>query len=446
MKAASVTERGFLSDMNKKEITFITLGCSKNVVDSEVAIEQFKLNKWDVNWENYNTPSENVIINTCGFIGDAKQESIDTILFFANLKNQKKIKRLFVVGCLVQRYKKELLTEIPEIDAVYGIEFLPQLINDIDLEYFPKHLQNRILTTPRHYSFLKIAEGCNRHCSFCAIPLIRGNHTSKKIETIVSEAEKLVALGVKEIILISQDLVFYGKDNYGDFKLTELVEKLAQINSLQWLRLHYLHPRYFSDNLLNVMERNQNICRYFDMPIQHISDTMLKTMRRGISKAETIAVLEKIRKILPDAAIRTTLLVGHPGEGRKEFNELYRFVRDFRFDRLGVFIYSHEENTPAYKMENIISKRTKQNRYDKLMNLQQQISLEKNREKIGSTIKVIIDRNEDKYFIARSQFDSPEIDNEILIPISENLIVGKFYDVAITEANEYDLIAKIDKK
>ncbi len=426
-----------------KKITFITLGCSKNTVDSEQAMNQFCLNRFAVDWEEYQNPAENVIINTCGFIGDAKEESIQTILHFTDLKNKGKIKKLFVVGCLVERYKADLQKEIPEVDGFYGVNFLKQLIEDIGLQYFPAHLKTKTLSTPNHYSYLKIAEGCNRQCSFCAIPKIRGKHISKTIDDILEEAKILIAEGVKEIILISQDLVYYGKDNYGTFKLAELIDKLAQLDGLHWLRLHYLHPLFFDDALLAVMQKHKNICRYIDIPVQHISDRMLQIMQRGITKEEIIRLLEKIRKILPDAVIRTTLLVGHPGEGQNEFNELKQFVSDFEFDRLGVFTYSHEENTPAYLLKDEIPQKTKEKRRDELMEIQQEISLSKNQKMVGKTIEVLIDRVEADFYFGRTQFDSPEVDNEIVIPIEENLKTGDFYTVIVTEAGEYDLTGEV---
>ncbi len=431
--------------MDKQIINFITLGCSKNTVDSEQAMAQFRLNGFKIQWEAYQNTGENVIINTCGFIGDAKEESIETILYFADLKNKGKIKKLFVVGCLIERYKTEMQAEIPEVDGFYGVNFLPQLIEDIHLQYYPGHLQKRIVSTPAHFAYLKIAEGCNRRCSFCAIPQIRGKHISKSMENILEEAEQLIAGGVKEIILISQDLVYYGKDNYGQFKLAELVEKLAEMDGLRWLRLHYLHPLFFDDELLSVMKNHKNICRYIDLPVQHISDKMLKIMQRGITKNETIRLLEKIRNTLPDAVIRTTLLVGHPGEGRKEFNELKQFVRDFGFDRLGVFTYSHEENTPAYSLEDKITQKTKEKRRDELMAVQQEISLLKNRKSVGKVFTTLIDRAEGEFYIGRTQFDSPEVDNEIMIPVESKLNIGKFYEIKIVEAHEYDLIGKVVK-
>ncbi|MCD6366189.1 MAG: 30S ribosomal protein S12 methylthiotransferase RimO [Bacteroidales bacterium] len=426
-----------------EKITFITLGCSKNTVDSEQAMAQFRLNRFAVDWEEYQNPAENVIINTCGFIGDAKEESVQTILHFVDLKSKGKIKKLFVVGCLVKRYKAELQTEIPEVDGFYGVNFLKQLIEDIGLQYFPAHLKTKTRSTPNHYSYLKIAEGCNRQCSFCAIPQIRGKHISKTIEDIIDEAKILVADGVKEIILISQDLVYYGKDNYGEFKLAELVDRLAQLDGLHWLRLHYLHPLFFDDKLLGIMEEHKNICRYIDIPVQHISDKMLQIMRRGITKEETIHLLDKIRKTLPDAVIRTTLLVGHPGEGQAEFDELKQFVSDFGFDRLGVFTYSHEENTPAYLLEDKISQKTKEKRRDELMEIQQEISLAKNQKIVGKSIEVLIDRVESDFYFGRTQFDSPEVDNEVLIPVEENLKIGDFYNIKITEAGEYDLTGEV---
>ncbi len=426
-----------------KTIDFITLGCSKNLVDTEQAMQQFRLNEFKVEWEQYTPVAENVIINTCGFIGDAKDESVQTILYFADLKEKRKIKNLYVVGCLVERYKKELETEFPEVDGFYGVNFLPQLMEDIHLQYYPEHLKTRLISTPPHYAYLKIAEGCNRQCSFCAIPNIRGKHNSKTIETILDEAKQLIAGGVKEIILISQDLVYYGKDYYGKFKLVELVDKLAQLDGLEWLRLHYLHPLFFDEDLLKIISKHKNICRYIDIPIQHISDKMLKLMQRGITKVETVALLNRIRENLPDAIIRTTLLVGHPGETRKEFNELKQFVKDFGFDRLGIFTYSHEEHTPAYEMADTITNKTKEKRRDELMEIQQEISLSKNQNRIGKSFKVLIDRVEDDYFVGRTEYDSPEVDNEVLIPIKNKLQIGQFYNVKIVDADSYDIIGEI---
>lgn len=429
--------------MQKKTINFITLGCSKNTVDTEQTMQQFLANNYHVQWEEYNQSADNVIINTCGFIGDAKEESIQTIIYFENLKQLGKIKKIYVVGCLVERYKKELEQEFPLVDGFYGVNFLPQLLASIQLQYYPEHLKTRVISTPSHYAYLKIAEGCNRQCSFCAIPQIRGTHISKTINTILDEARELIAKGVKEIILISQDLVYYGKDYYKEFKLTELVEQIAQLKGLQWLRLHYLHPLFFDEKLLTLIKQHKNICSYIDIPIQHISDKMLKIMQRGISKKETIRLLEKIRKILPDAAIRTTLLVGHPGEGKKEFNELKQFVTDFEFDRLGVFTYSHEENTPAYLMADNMSRKIKESRKDELMEIQRDISYGKNKKMRGKTIEVIIDSFETDYFIGRTQFDSPGVDNEVLIPAKYNLKVGNIYRVVIESVGDYELTGKV---
>jgi len=426
-----------------KTVDFITLGCSKNLVDTEQAMQQFRLNGFSAEWEQYSTFSENVIINTCGFIGDAKEESVQTILYFADLKEKGKIKKLYVVGCLVERYKTELEAEFPEVDGFYGVNFLPQLLEDIHLQYYPKHLKTRLISTPPHYAYLKIAEGCNRQCSFCAIPNIRGKHSSKTIETILDEAKQLIAGGVKEIILISQDLVYYGKDNYGKFKLVELVDKLAQLDGLEWLRLHYLNPLFFDEELLKIINKHKNICRYIDMPIQHISDNMLKLMQRGITKAETVELLNNIREKLPDAVIRTTLLVGHPGETRKDFNELKQFVKQFEFDRLGIFTYSQEENTPAYAMADTMTQKTKEKRRDELMEIQQEIALSRNQKLIGKSFKVLVDRVEEDYFVGRTEYDSPEVDNEVLIPIKNKLQIGQFYIVKIVDADMYDIIGEI---
>jgi len=426
-----------------KTVDFITLGCSKNLVDTEQAMQQFRLNNFNIEWEQYTTVAENVIINTCGFIGDAKEESVQTILYFADLKEKGKIKKLYVVGCLVERYKKELAAEFPEVDGFYGVNFLPQLMEEIHLQYYPNHLKTRVISTPPHYAYLKIAEGCNRQCSFCAIPSIRGKHSSKTIETILEEAKHLIANGVKEIILISQDLVYYGKDNYGKFKLVELVDKLAQLDGLEWLRLHYLHPLFFDEALLKIINKHKNICRYIDIPIQHISDNMLNLMQRGISKVKTIELLNRIRKKIPDAVIRTTLLVGHPGETRKDFNELKQFVKQFEFDRLGIFTYSHEENTPAYAMADTITQKTKEKRRDELMEIQQEIALSRNQKMIGKSFKVLVDRVEEDYFVGRTEYDSPEVDNEVLIPIKNKLQIGQFYNVKIVDADIYDIIGEI---
>jgi ribosomal protein S12 methylthiotransferase len=418
------------------------LGCSKNTVDSEVLSRQLHLNHYSVNWEKFEDSSPNVIINTCGFIDDAKQESIDTILYFAKKKQLHEIERLYVIGCLSQRYKKELTAEIPEVDAFLGTNDLPVLLKLINADYYPQHIIERTLSTPSHYAYLKIAEGCNRNCSFCAIPLIRGQHKSKPLKQIVEEAKLLINKGVQEIILISQDVVFYGYDKTRKYQLIDLVKALLKLEGYKWLRLQYLHPKLFPLELLNIMKENPKLLPYIDIPVQHISDSVLNAMHRGISKKETLDLLSKIRKEIPNAVIRTTLLVGHPGETKQDFDELRTFVSDFQFDRLGVFTYSHEEGTPAGNLNDDVPNNIKSRRKNTLLKLQQEISLQKNKKRIGQVLEVVIDRVEESVSIGRSVYDSPEVDNEVIIE-NEQLNVGQFYNVEIIDAQEYDLFGKI---
>jgi len=422
--------------------TIISLGCSKNTVDSEVLSRQLHLNHYSVNWEKFEDASPNVIINTCGFIDDAKQESIDTILYFAKKKQLHEIERLYVIGCLSQRYKKELTAEIPEVDAFLGTNDLPVLLKLINADYYPQHIIERTLSTPSHYAYLKIAEGCNRNCSFCAIPLIRGQHKSKPLKQIVEEAKLLINKGVQEIILISQDVVFYGYDKTRKYQLIDLVKALLKLEGYKWLRLQYLHPKLFPLELLNIMKENPKLLPYIDIPVQHISDSVLNAMHRGISKKETLDLLSKIRKEIPNAVIRTTLLVGHPGETKQDFDELRTFVSDFQFDRLGVFTYSHEEGTPAGNLNDDVPNNIKSRRKNTLLKLQQEISLQKNKKRIGQVLEVVIDRVEESVSIGRSVYDSPEVDNEVIIE-NEQLNVGQFYNVEIIDAQEYDLFGKI---
>ena len=390
--------------------------------------------------------AKTIIINTCGFINDAKQESIDTILRFARAKKDGKINKLLVMGCLSERYKEELKKELPEVDEYFGVDNVKDILTNLNIDYKKELLGERILTTPKHYAYLKISEGCNRKCSFCAIPLIRGKHISKPIETIVEEAQKLVESGVKELILIAQDLSYYGYDIYGKYKLPLLLEKLSKIKHIEWIRLHYLYPLGFPEDIISVIKNNQNICKYIDIPFQHISNNVLKKMHRGNSKTQTYELIKKLRKEIPDIALRSTILVGHPGESDNDFNQLIDFIKEVRFDRLGVFAYSNEENTYSYNnYSDSIPESVKQQRVEKIMEIQQSISTELNEEKIGNTYKTLIDREEGNFFVGRTEYDSPEVDNEVLIAKNSKtqLILGKFYNVKIQSASDYDLYGDV---
>ncbi|HRW62155.1 MAG TPA: 30S ribosomal protein S12 methylthiotransferase RimO [Bacteroidales bacterium] len=426
-----------------KSVNIITLGCSKNLVDSEYLMRQLEASGIKVLHDS-NTLADIVVINTCGFINDAKQESIETILQFENLRKQNKIEKLFVFGCLSERYKHELEKEIDIVDKYFGVYDLKELVEHIGAHYKTELIGERHLTTPKHYAYLKISEGCDRTCSFCAIPLIKGKHKSRKIEDILSEAEFLVSKGVKELILIAQDLSYYGVDIYKEFKLAELIEKLADIKGVKWIRLHYTFPAKFPKNVIDVIKSKSNICKYMDIPVQHISDKLLKKMRRGITKEQTYDLIRFFRQEIPELALRTTLLVGHPGETDEDFNELVEFVKWAKFERLGVFTYSEEENT--YSAENFkddIPFSIKQSRMDEIMEVQREISNKLNNSKIGQEYKVIIDRKESEYYVGRTEFDSPEVDNEVLIYTDKNLRKGNFYYIKVTGADDFDIIAEL---
>jgi ribosomal protein S12 methylthiotransferase len=427
------------------KVNVITLGCSKNLVDSEYLLKQLAANGFNVVHDSNSADSDIIVINTCGFINDAKQESIETILQFEELKKQKKIKKLFVFGCLSERYKEELEKEIPNVDQFYGVYNLKELVESIGANYKSELLGERIITTPKHYAYLKISEGCDRNCSFCAIPLIKGNHISKAIPELVDEAELLVRNGAKEIILIAQDLSYYGYDIYKKPKLAELIDQLSDIKGLKWLRLHYAYPAKFPLDVLEVMKNKSNICHYLDIPVQHISDKMLKLMKRGNTAKQTYDLIDKIKSKIPDIALRTTILVGHPGETDEDFNELLDFVKYAKFDRLGVFTYSEEENTHSAKnYKDSIPFSIKQARMDELMEVQRQISNELNNQKTGKIYKTIIDRHEGDYYIGRTEYDSPEVDNEVLISSEKKLKIGSFYNVRIVKADDFDLYGKIE--
>lgn len=428
-----------------KKVNIITLGCSKNLVDSESLMRQMEANGFKVIHDS-NEHSEIVIINTCGFINDAKQESIETILQFEDLRQTKKIEKLFVFGCLSERYKQELEQEIPVVDKYFGVYNLKELIESIGGHYKEELVGERLLTTPKHYAYLKISEGCDRTCSFCAIPLIKGKHKSRPMDEIIREAEFLINKGVKEIILIAQDLSYYGLDIYKEFKLGELIDKLSDLKGLKWLRLHYTFPAKFPKDVIEIMKSKDNICKYLDIPVQHISDKLLKNMRRGITKEQTYELINYFRKEIPEMALRTTLLVGHPGETDEDFNELIEFVRFAKFERLGVFTYSEEENTYSAKnFTDDIPLSIKQSRMDEVMEVQRDISKSLNNSKIGKLFEVIVDRKEGDYYIGRTEFDSPDVDNEVVIKSEDkNLRVGSFYSVRITSADDFDLIGEIE--
>jgi ribosomal protein S12 methylthiotransferase len=400
---------------------------------------QLRSNNLKVLYDDEPGKADTVVINTCGFIGDAKEESIDTILQYIRLKNEGKLKRVFVMGCLSERYKPSLIKEIPEVDEYFGVNDLAGVIRSLGAEYRESLVGERMLTTPPHYAYLKIAEGCDRRCSFCSIPGIRGRHISKPIEQIIKEAELLADQGVKELLLISQDLTFYGTDLYGKSSLTELVRNLSDLGRFEWIRLHYTFPSGFPSDLIDLMLGRDNICNYIDIPLQHISDRILKSMRRGTNGAETRKLIADMRSRFPQAAIRTAFIVGYPGETEKEFEELKQFVLEMKFDRMGVFIYSHEEDTHAFSLKDDITDEIKNERAAELMALQQEISANLNFVKIGQKLKVLIDRKEGNYYIGRTEFDSPEVDNEVLIEDQTQLQIGAFYSVQITAAEDFDL-------
>jgi ribosomal protein S12 methylthiotransferase len=427
--------------LKKNKVNVVTLGCSKNVFDSEVLMAQLKANKFEVEHESMSDDSEIVIINTCGFIDNAKQESIDTILRYAQAKADGEVDKVYVTGCLSERYKDDLEQEIPEVDAFFGTRELPRLLKTLKADYKQELVGERLLTTPSHYAYFKIAEGCDRPCSFCAIPLMRGNHVSTPIEELVASAKSLAAKGVKELILIAQDLTYYGLDIYKKRALADLLEQLSDVEGIEWIRLHYAFPSGFPMDVLDVMNAKTNVNFYLDIPLQHGSTRILQSMRRGITREKTEELVEEIRAKVPGIAIRTTLIVGYPGETKEDFQEMYDFVEKMRFDRLGVFTYSHEENTHAFSLEDDVPEKTKRERADKIMELQSGISYELNQEKIGKTFKVLFDRVEGDYFIGRTEFDSPEVDNEVLVKKEGDVFVriGDFANVEITSADHYDL-------
>lgn len=429
--------------LRNKKVNIVTLGCSKNIVDSEQLARQLDANNLRVTYDSNNNEAKNVIINTCGFIKDAKEESVDTILQFAKAKTDGAIDNLFVMGCLSERYKKDLEHEIPEVDKYFGTNDIKNIIETLGGNLKTNLLGERLQSTPSHFGYLKISEGCDRTCSFCAIPLMRGKHKSKSIEDVFQEAKNLVALGTKEIILIAQDLTYYGIDLYRENKLSYLLQKLTEIDGLEWVRLHYAYPTGFPRDIISVMKENDKICNYLDIPFQHVSDNVLKKMRRGISKNQTYELIDFFRNEHPELALRTTLMVGHPGEDEKSFNDLMQFVNDVKFNRLGVFTYSEEEDTyGARNFDDEIPEEVKTRRLEEIMNLQQNISREKNENLIGQEIKIIVDRKEGEYFIGRTEYDSPEVDNEVLIQSENKLKPGNFYNVKITGAEDFDLYAR----
>ena len=428
-----------------KKINIITLGCSKNTVDSEHLAAQLKEYGYQIAFDSDRTDADVVVINTCGFIGDAKQESIETILHAAQLKEAGKIEELFVVGCLSQRYREELREELPEVDDFFGVNDWADIVERLGAKYRRENETLREISTPSHYAYLKISEGCNWMCGYCAIPLIRGRHHSVPMEDLITEAESLVAKGVREIMVIAQDTTYYGVDLYGERKLAELLERLCRIDKLEWIRLHYAYPTDFPDEVIEVMAREKKICRYLDIPFQHISDNQLTAMKRRHTKAEALTLIEKLRRAIPDIALRTTLLVGYPGETEEDFAELMEFVKATKFDRLGVFAYSEEEGTySATRLKDDVPEEVKQQRVDRIMRLQERVSLENNARRIGETMRVIIDRKERELYIGRSEYDSPEVDQEIIVDsCGKRLYRGRFYDVKITDCEDYDLFATL---
>ena len=430
--------------MKRKTIDIITLGCSKNLVDSEHLMRQLEEAGFCVTHDAERPKGQIAVINTCGFIGDAKEESINMILEFAQAKEEGNLEKLYVMGCLSERYLKELAIEIPQVDKFYGKFNWKELLQDLGKAYHEEFHIERTLTTPKHYAYLKISEGCNRACSYCSIPIMTGKHQSRPIEEVEQEVRHLVAAGVKEFQVIAQDLSYYGLDNYKQAKLPELIERIAKIEGVEWIRLHYAYPANFPYDLLRVMRENDNVCKYLDIALQHISDSMLKKMRRNITKEQTYDLMQRIREEVPGIHLRTTLMVGHPGETHKDFEELLQFVKDIRFERMGAFPYSHEDGTYAYAHYNDeISDAVKQERMDVLMALQERVALETNEQKIGKTLKVIVDREESDYYIGRTEYDSPEVDPEVLIKKNEILNIGEFYSVKVSGAQPFDLYAEV---
>ncbi len=429
--------------MKKNRIKLISLGCSKNLVDSEMLMGQIEAGGFELVGEDDN--SEVVIINTCGFINDAKEESIDTILAYARERKKGRLNKVVVMGCLSERYTDELKAEIPEIDNIYGVNDIPKILEDLGADFKKELVGERHLTTPRHFAYFKISEGCDHSCSFCAIPGIRGKHKSRTMESLEAEAHSLAKKGVKELIMIAQDLTYYGIDIYGKRMLAPLLEKIAKVEGIEWIRLHYAYPTSFPDEVLHLMAGNPKICKYLDIPLQHNDDRILKSMRRGHNSRLNKELVEKFRRIVPGLTLRTTFITGYPGESEEEFLRLKDFVREMRFDRVGVFTYSHEEDTPAFALKDDVPEEVKERRAAEIMELQEQISYEKNQEKIGQVLKVLIDKKENEYWVGRTEGDSYEVDNEVLIAGSEPLQVGDFYDVLINDADSFTLFGTTTK-
>jgi ribosomal protein S12 methylthiotransferase len=432
--------------MNQTKINLISLGCSKNLVDTELLMKQLDANQFQVTCEEENSDARTIIINTCGFIGDAKEESIDMILQYVEAKKTGKIDKLFVMGCLSERYREQLSDEIPEVDHFYGKFDWKAIVNELQKDYKPDFKNLRMVTTPKHFAYLKISEGCNRSCSYCAIPIITGKHVSRPMEDIIEEARNLVAEGVKEFLVIAQDLSYYGHDLYNESKLAELIDELSKIDGLEWIKLHYAYPTQFPYGILKLMRENPKVCRYLDIALQHSSDNMLKLMRRGIDRIKTVDLINRIREEVPGITLRTTMLVGHPGETEDDMEDLKSFVREMKFERLGVFPYSNEEDTfAAINYEDNIPLEEKERRKEEIMLIQQDISLEANKKRLGEEIKVVIDRKDGDYYYGRTEFDSYEVDPEVLISTDNgSLTIGNFYNVKITDCEDYDLFGVVN--
>ena len=427
----------------KNKINVVTLGCSKNIYDSEVLMGQLKANNMEVAHESESQENDIVVINTCGFIDNAKEESVNTILDFVKQKEEGSVEKVFVTGCLSERYKPDLEKEIPNVDQYFGTTELPKLLKALGADYKHELIGERLTTTPKHYAYLKIAEGCDRPCSFCAIPLMRGKHVSKPIEDLVTESENLAKNGVKELILIAQDLTYYGLDIYKKRRLADLLMALKDVDGIEWIRLHYAFPTGFPQDVLDVIRDEEKVCNYIDIPLQHIANNVLKSMKRGTTFEKTNSLLRDFREKVPGMAIRTSLIVGYPGETEKDFEILKNWVRDTKFDRLGVFTYSHEENTSAYDLEDDVPAEVKAARAEEIMAIQQEVSMHLNGEKVGKEFKVLIDRKEGNFFIGRTEFDSPDVDNEVLIDASKHFVrQGDFVQVKVYEASDYDLFAE----
>lgn len=430
--------------LKKNKVNVITLGCSKNLFDSEVAMTQLKANGFEVEHEAEQDDSEIVIINTCGFIDNAKQESIDTILRYAEAKKEGLVDKLYVTGCLSERYRDSLEKEITEVDAYFGTKELPRLLKILKADYKHELIGERIITTPNHYAYLKISEGCDRACSFCAIPLMRGKHESVPIEQLVEQAKNLAKQGVKELVLIAQELTFYGLDIYKERRLSDLLNALSEVEGIEWIRLHYAYPTGFPMDIIETMKSNPKVCNYLDIPLQHASNNMLKAMRRGATREKTTQLIKDIRAIIPEITIRTTFIVGFPGETQEDIEEMKAWIQEMQFDRLGVFTYSHEEDTHAYQYEDTLTDEEKEARAEEVMAVQQQISLNLNEKKVGKTFKVLFDRMEGGYFVGRTEFDSPEVDNEVLVDAAEHYVrIGDFANVKITSAGDFDLYGEV---